>query len=262
MKHNLLLLFLIFIFLVGLTACNTQKTNQDLLQKVKERGKIIVGVKFDSKPFGFIDKDQELKGFDVDLVKEIAKRILGDENKVEFQQVTSSNRIFSITSGAVDFVAATMTINAKRSQIIDFSSPYYIAGQAIMIPKNSDIKSVKNLNYKKIIIVLGSTSEQNIRRLAPKAIIKGFMTYTDAFSALRSGRADALTTDDTIIAGFLTDNANFKMLNERYTKEPYGLGFKKSEDTKSFQKVVNKTLEGIRKDGTLEKIRKKWMSSF
>ena len=244
--------------LLNLTSCSN-KPRQDLLQVIKKREKIVAGVKFDSKPFGFIDQDQQLKGFDVDLIKEITKRILGNEDAVEFKQVTSSNRIFNITSGVVDLVAATMTINPKRSQIIDFSSPYYIAGQAIMLPKNSNIKSVKELNNHRVIVVLGSTSERNIRELAPKAVIQGFRTYTDAFSALRAGRADALTTDDTIIAGFLYEDPDFKMLKERYTEEPYGIGFRKGEDTQSFQRAVNIVLDEIKADGTLEKIRKKWM---
>lgn len=253
------LLSLICLMLFALTACQVVKPKQNILDKVKASGKITAGVKFDSKPFGFIDKDQQLKGFDIDLIKEISKRILGSENIVDFQQVTSSNRIFSLTSGAVDLVAATMTINPQRSQIIDFSSPYYIAGQAIMVPKNSNIKSVKDLNGKKVLVVLGSTSEKNIRELAPQAIIQGFRTYTDAFSALRAGRGDALTTDDTIITGFIAEDQRFIMLKERYTKEPYGIGFKKGEDTKSFQRAVNIALEEISADGTLEKIRKKWL---
>lgn len=257
-----LLFFLTAIIIIGLTSCKREKDSQNLLDSVKQRGIIVAGVKFDSKPFGFVDTDQKLKGFDVDLVREIAKRVLGDENAVKFQQVTSSNRIFSLTAGSVDFVAATMTINAKRKQIIDFSSPYYIAGQTIMIPKTSSIKSVRDLNGQKVIVVLGSTSEKNIRELAPRAKIEGFRTYTDAFSALRAGRANALTTDDTIIAGFLAEDNNFKMIKERYTKEPYGIAFRKGAETQSFQQAVNNALEDIKADGTLELLRRKWMQRY
>jgi len=260
--NSFLLLILTVAMMSGLTSCKKEVTNQDLLGVVKQRGVIVAGVKFDSKPFGFIDTDQKLKGFDVDLVREISKRVLGDENAVKFQQVTSSNRIFSLTTGSVDLVAATLTINTKRRQIIDFSSPYYIAGQAIMVPEKSDIKSARNLNGRKVIVVLGSTSEKNIRELAPRAIVQGFRTYTDAFSALRAGRADALTTDDTIITGFLAEDPNFKILNERYTKEPYGIGFKKGSDTQSFQNTVNTALDNIKADGTLELLRKKWVQKY
>lgn len=257
-KLSILLLF-VLLLQIGLTACGNKSDNPDLLKTVLKRGKIIAGVKYDAKPFGFIDKDQALKGFDIDLTREISKRILGSENAVEFQQVTSSSRIISLNSGNVDLVAATMTINPKRALVIDFSSPYYIAGQALMVPVNSNIKSVKDLNNKRVIVILGSTAEDSIRQLAPNANILGFRTYTDGFSALKAGRADAMTTDNTILEGLVAEDHSFKMLKERYTKEPYGIGFRKSPETKSFQYAVNTSLENIAHDGTLSKIRKKWM---
>lgn len=260
-KNSFKKIFTLIIIILTISGCGLHKKNGDLLKQVMSKKQIIAGVKFDSKPFGFIDSDQKVKGFDVDLVREIAARILGDKNAVKFQQVTSSNRIFSLTSGSVDMVAATMTINSKRSQIIDFSMPYYTAGQTIMVPKTSNIKTVKDLNGKRVVVVLGSTSEKNIRELAPKTIIEGFRTYTDAFSALRTGRADALTTDDTIISGFILEDHNYKMLKQRFTKEPYGIGFRKDKDTLGFQRAVNIALENIKADGTLEKIRKKWMNN-
>ena len=260
-KHIGFLVLLTAFASVALTGC-ISKPKGDLLNQVKLKKEIVAGVKFDSKPFGFIDSDQSLKGFDVDLIREVAKRILGDPNAVKFQQVTSSNRIFSLTSGSVDLVAATMTINNKRSQIIDFSTPYYIAGQTIMIPKNSPIKTPKDLNNRRVVVVLGSTSERNIRELAPRAIIQGFRTYTDAFSALRMGRADALTTDDTIIAGFVSEDPNFIMLKQKFTREPYGIGFRKGKETQSFQRAVNIALEDIKADGTLDQIRRKWMGKL
>lgn len=249
---------------VLLISCNNNNENKpDLLNKIKARGYIIAGVKYDAKPFGFVDTDQQLKGFDIDLLKEIAKKILGDKNKIEFRQVTSATRIPELTSGNVDIVAATMTINDKRKRVISFSDTYYIAGQTLLIPKNSTITSISDLSGKVALVVLGSTSEKNIRETVPDSKILGFRTYNEAFSALKSGRGDALTTDDTIIAGMISEDPDqFKMLSERFTQEPYGLGFKKSEETKSFQNVVNKSLQDMKDDGTLEKLRIKWMEDF
>jgi len=247
---------------VCLSGCLKKIEEKDLLFTVQERGKIIAGVKFDAKPFGFIDKDEKLKGFDVDLIREIAKRVLGDPNAVEFQQVTSSNRIFSLISGNVDMIAATMTITQERQKVIDFSRPYYVAGQAIMLPADNPAKTVKDIANKRVIIVLGSTSEINIRQIAPSVKIIGFRTYTDAYEALKSGRGDALTTDDTIIYGFLSESSKFKILKDRLTQEPYGLGFKKGKNTQAFQDAVDEALEQIIKDGTIARLQKKWMVDF
>jgi len=260
--RKILLTFVCIFVALGLVGCIKKKNTQDLLRTVQERGKIVAGVKYDAKPFGFIDKDQNLKGFDVELIKEVAKRVLGNENAVEFQQVTSSNRIFSLTSGTVDLVAATMSVTPRRRDIIDFSRPYYIAGQAIMVPKNSSIKTLKDLSGKCVIVVLGSTSEINIKQLVPDAKILGFRTYTDAFFALKSGRGDALTTDDTIIYGFLSEDPDFKVLKDRLTREPYGIGFRKGMATQAFQDSVDSALEQIMQDGTLRRLQRKWMVTY
>lgn len=259
-KISFISLFCLFLMMsLCFSGCDNQNSNIEQLKTILDRGKIIVGVKYDSKPFGFIDQDQKLKGFDVDLSKEIAKRLLGSENAIEFKQVTASSRILSLNSGAVDMVAATMTINPKRAQVVDFSVPYYDAGMALMIPKSSNIKTIKDLNNKKVIIVLGTTGEKNVREQAPKAMIQGFRTYNDAFSALKSGRGDVIVTDDTIIAGLIADDANYKMLKDRYTVEPYGIAFRKDENTKTFQDAVNAIINQIKEDGTLEQIKRKWM---
>ncbi len=258
----IIVIFAGILILAGfITGCE-KKEKKDLLSVIKSRGKIIAGVKYDAKPFGFIDKNEKVSGFDIDLCREIAKRLLGDPNAIEFQQVTSSNRIFSITSGTVDFAAATMTITPGRQKIIDFSNPYYIAGQAIMVPAGSPIKSIGDLDGKKIIVVLGSTSEKNIREIVPNATVLGFRTYTDAFSALKNKRGDALTTDDTIIYGFISKNTGFIMLKERLTREPYGLGFRKGKETRNLEEAVNLILKNMAEDGTLTKLNEKWVGKM
>jgi putative glutamine transport system substrate-binding protein len=257
--RKVFLILILILSVINVTGCGKKESNVNLLKKIEQRGKLIVGIKYDAKPFGFVDKDRKVKGYDVDLSKEIAKRLLGDENAIEFQQVTSANRIFSINSGNVDFVAATMTITPKRQRIIDFSRPYFIAGQAIMVPKNSSIRYLKDLSGKQVIVVLGTTSEINIKQLVPDVKILGFRTYVDAFNALKTGRGDALTTDDSILYGILADNPKFKILKERLTQEPYGLGFKKGEDTQYFQENIDMILQEISNDGTLRKLNNKWM---
>lgn len=264
MKNHLIKFLSLFIIVLlcstTLSSCKSPEKPQNLLKVVKTRGKIIAGVKYDSRPFGFIDKDQKVKGYDVDIVKEVAKRVLGDSNAVEFHQVTSSNRIFSLTSGSIDLLAATMTITQKRRQIIDFSIPYFEAGQAIMVHKSSKIRSAKDLDYKDVLVVLGSTSEQNLRLMAPHAHIIGCRTYTDAFSGLKNHRGEAFTTDDAILYGFLAEDKTVKILPQRYSKEPYGIGFRKSAETKDFQKAVNEALQDMMIDGTIGKIRRKWIN--
>lgn len=235
-----------------------------LLDQVQARQKIFAGVKYDSKPFGYLDTDGTVKGFDVDLIREIAKRLLGSPDDVEFQQVLSSTRIMAIDSGSLDVVAATMTITPEREEIIDFSKPYYIAGQGIMVPRTSPVQALKDLQSKRVLFVMGTTSEGTIKKVLPQAKYIGFKTSTDAVGALKAGRGDALTTDDTILSGFMMDNCDFRLLKDRLSQEHYGLGFKQDvvhHSTDTFREKVNAILGDMEKDGTLERLKQKWVIS-
>lgn len=258
MKNKLLCIFTLCLVIL-ITGCTKKTDNIDTLTKIQQRGKMIVGVKFDAKPFGYMNEKQELVGFDVDLAKCIAKSILGDENKVEFKQVTSSNRILALNSGKIDMIIATMTITKQRSQVIDFSVPYYVAGQAVLVPKNSKITSMSDLNGKRVIIVFGSTAESNLRLIAPDADIIGFKTYTSAYNALKQGHADAITSDDTILLGFAMTDDSVKLLTKRYTKEAYAVGFRRGLSSTNLKNRVNFIIESMRRSGELTKLKHKWV---
>ncbi|MCE3235003.1 MAG: amino acid transporter substrate-binding protein [Vampirovibrio sp.] len=254
---------LLLLGLLGvLPGCGERKAV--LTSEIQHRGKLVAGVKFDSKPFGFLDsEDGQLKGYDIDLMREISRRLLNKENAVEFQQVFSSTRVIAIDSGSVDVVAATMTITPKRAKVVAFSDPYLIAHQAVVVPTKSSVKSLSDLNGKTILFVLGTTSEATIKKRLPQAKYTGFKSSTDAFSALKSGRGDAMTTDDTIISGFLTDNCGFRVLNEKLSDEPYGLAFRKgsAQAPDELRLQVNKYLAEMKQDGTLERLKAKWVDT-
>lgn len=257
MKKNLLSIIVLCLVLLT-SGCTNKDTSSDTLDKILKRGKIIVGVKYDTKPFGYINAKHELAGYDVDLAKYIAKSILGKENDIEFKQVTSSNRIFALNSGKVDIIIATMTITDQRKTVVDFSLPYYMAGQAILVPKNSKINSISDLNGKKVIIILGSTAENNLKIIAPNSDILGFKTYTEGYKALKNGRADAMFSDDAILLGFVADDPSIKLLPQRYTNEPYSIAFRKGAESTRLINKINFILEYMKKSGELQKLGNKW----
>lgn len=259
MKNKLFILLITVSLAILTIACTKKQVNSDTLENILKRDRIIVGVKYDTKPFGYIDEKQNLKGFDIDLARYIAQNILGDPNKVEFKQVTPSTRILSLNSGQVDMVIATMTMTKKRKEIIDFSTPYYTAGQAVLVTKNSDIKSMSDLNGKRVIIIFGSTAEQNLRLIAPNSKVIGFKTYTNAYSALKQGRADAITSDDIILSNYANLDNSLKLLPFRYTKEPYAIGFRKGEESVSLINRVNSIISDMQINGELNKLKAKWI---
>ena len=254
MSKKLLCLFILTIFI----ASGCGKKNINLYDSIIQKNKMTVGISFDSKPFGFRDTDGQIKGLEVDLAREIAQRILGDGGKVEFKNVNPQERIKAAESGDVDMVISTMTITPQRKKLVEFSAPYFVAGQVICVRKDSGIDSLYDLINKRVIVILGTTGEKNIRHFAPNALIQGYSDNAEALNAFKNGTDDAITTDDSLLQGLVMGNSNYIILPKRLTKEPYGIAFKKSRKTKSFKNSINKIIAEIKLDGTLNAIKDKW----
>jgi glutamate transport system substrate-binding protein len=201
----------------------------------------------------------KIEGFDVEMAKIVAAAIFGGtpadaESKIEFVETVSKNREPYIQEGKVDFVVATYTINDTRKQVVDFAGPYYVAGQDIMVKKgDTSIKSVTDLNGKKVCSVAGSTSIKNVQEKAPQADIStSFDKYSLCAEALADGRVQAVTTDDIILLGLIKDNpGKFKLVKSTFTTEPYGIGVKKGDD--AFRTFINDTIEAAYKSGAWKK---------
>ena len=229
------------------------------LAAVKQRGVLKIGVKYDNPGFGYLKPgESEPTGFEIDLAHEIAKRILGDPNKVQFTQVITSNRIPMVQNGDIDMFIATATITPDRMKQIAFSNVYYSAGQSLLVKTDSPIKSYHDLGGKTVCTAKGSTPEQTIKKLVPTVQVQTFDGYTPCYQALLEGRTDAITTDNTILVGFHDQNPkDLKLVGGLFTFEPYGIGIAKGNDT--LLKAVNDALASIGNDGTFAKIHQKWL---
>ncbi len=193
----------IALFAMAGTYAATAQAPQNTLAKVKERGKILAGVKFDTPPFGYLDDKNEPAGFDLDLVRKIAEKLgVG----VEFVKVTSPTRVPLLVSGNVDLVAASMTHTPERDKTIDFSITDYTGGQTLLVPADSSVTGLKDLDGKDVAVQQGTTLEKNIAAAAPKAKVTAYKDYNSAWLALAQGRADALTGSLNILQGFQKDS--------------------------------------------------------
>lgn len=243
----LVILLVSILALVGCGKSDGKSSGKDsgTLAKIKERGKIIVGVKYDSSLFGYMDPaTRELTGFDIDMTKLLAKKLLGDESKVEFVQVTSKTRIPLLNSGDVDVVIATMTITEERKKEVDFTDPYVIAGQSLLVHIDSTITGLEDLKGKTVIAVKGSTSGKNVSDRQPDAIINEYDNYTEAFTALKTGKGEALTTDNFNLMGLKKQDPSFKLVGGTFTDEPYGMAVRKGDT--EFLNALNEFVKEFR----------------
>ena len=255
MKKIFLVILLLCFILCG---CGKKEPKPDVLSNIYKRDKIIVGVRTDAAPFGYKDKKGNLVGFDIDLAKYIAKSLLGSETKVEFVPVTASNRIMKLASGEVDMLAAAMSITDNRRQILNFSIPYYIAGQAIMVNSDSKATSLSDFENKKLIIVFGSTSERNLRSNVPGISVLGFRGYDEAYNALKARQADGMIADDSILLRYTINDKSVRLLKKRYSKEPYAIAFRKDEYSARLMNKVNYVIENLQSSGRLNRLQEKW----
>ncbi|RCX18657.1 amino acid ABC transporter substrate-binding protein (PAAT family) [Fontibacillus phaseoli] len=241
-----------------LAGCGNKK-EEGGLGAIKDRGKLVVGVKFDTKLFGLKDPSSgNVEGFDIDISKQLAKRILGDENKVEFKEVTSKTRIPMLNNSEIDMVVATMTITEERKKEVDFSDVYFQAGQSLLVKKGSPIKGIEDVTADtKVMSSKGATSVKNIKEKVPGVTVLEFDNYQDAFSALKAGQGDALTTDDAILYGMAAQDPNYEVVGEPFTDEPYGIAIQKGNS--DLVQAVNDALKEMHENGEYDAIYEKWI---
>ncbi|MBU1249430.1 MAG: transporter substrate-binding domain-containing protein, partial [Proteobacteria bacterium] len=225
------------------------------------RTKIVrVGTQTSSAPAGFIDENGELVGFDVDIAKEICKRV-----GAEFQhtEVNNTTRITMLQSGQLDMTLANMTHKRERDENIDFSITYFFDGQKYLVPKGEYTKW-EDLVGKKISSMQGTTSIKNSIELmsklgdaeAEKNHI-GFQNEAEAYESLKSGRVAAMTTDSSLLVGVAAnDPGAYELIGDYFSDEPYGIGL--PENNSDWRDAVNAALQDMWRDGTYAAIYNTW----
>jgi putative glutamine transport system substrate-binding protein len=229
------------------------------LQAIKDRGVLKVGVKTDVPKFGYKDsKTGQIDGFEVDIAKAIANKIFGDPSKISLEGVNAKTRGPLLDSGEIDMVAATFTITPERKQTYNFSDPYYTDGVRLMVKKASGMQSLKDLNGKKIGVAQSATSKQAVQAEADKLGVKvdflEFATYPEIKAALDSGRVQCFSVDGSILMGYLDDST--VILPDSFSPQEYGIATKKGND--GLAKLVNDTINEMKKNGEIDKLITKW----
>ena len=226
------------------------------LERVRAAKRITIGVKEDVPLFGLLDPATgNLSGFDIEIAKGITKRLfLIDDptTHITFVEALSKDRESLLQSGTVDLVISTYTITDARKQLVDFAGPYYIAGQDVLTRRelidNGTIRGVDDVNGRKVCSVNGSTSLLNLQNAAPKADISITRDkYSECFEELRTGRVDAMTTDDVILLGLARQDQRFALTGNPFRTEPYGIGVPKGDS--ELRAFVNDALEDMVRSG-------------
>ncbi len=216
------------------------------MARLSDAGTITIGTKFDQPGFGLKGLSGGPEGFDVEVAKIIAGAMGISEENIEWVETPSKVREEVIEQGKVDMVVATYTINEKRAERISFAGPYYVAGQQLMVAADDeDITgpdSLMDMPDKKVCSVTGSTPSEQIKEyLADESQLVLFDVYDKCADALRTDQVQAVTTDNVILLGFVSESDGaFKLVGEQFTDEPYGIGIEKGDT--AFCEFINETL--------------------
>lgn len=245
---------------MALTGCSEKKASS-----VADKDKLVIGVKYDQPSLG-LKTTSGVEGIDVDVAKYIAKKLGVAEKDIEFKEARSANRETFLQNGTVDMIIATYSITEARKPKVTFAGPWVITHQDIMIRSDdTSIKDLASLKGKKLCQVSGSNSWKNITEGPNKLNLKvatetvPAQGYDECMTKLKGKSIDAISTDATILAGFVNrEGSSFKVANAPFTDEKYGVGLKKG-DTKGCE-AVNKAIAAMYQDGTAKQLWDKWFA--
>ncbi|MEU0569729.1 glutamate ABC transporter substrate-binding protein [Nonomuraea sp. NPDC005983] len=250
---------------VGLAACGGGGSYANVMEKIKGAKEITVGTKWDQPSLGLKKGGGDPEGFDVDIAKYIVKELAGGQDvKITWKESPSSNREALLQNGTVDLVVATYSITDARKPKVTFGGPYVVVHQDTMVRADAaNISKATDLKDKRICQAQGSNSYKRITDPPPDgklnlpAKLVGASNYSECVQKLSGGNLDAVTTDNLILAGFSSqDPGKYKLLNDPFTDEKYGIGLKKGDKTTC--EAVNKAITKMWQDGTATQLLQKW----
>ena len=247
-----------------LAGCGSSK---DHLATIQDKGEITIGLEGDWQPFSYHDKDDKLMGVDVEVAKNIAKKLGVKANIVEGKW---DGLLTGLSTGTYDLVINGVDITKEREKKFDFSTPYAYDHTVLVVRNdNTTITSFDDLKGKTVGCTNGQAAQTIIEDMAKEngstymelgedygATVKGVDDLTKCMDLVKSGGVDATINAATSINDYLqtTKDSSFKIVDQSKESTPYAIPMVKGDDNASLKKAVNKALKELKEDGTLSKI--------
>jgi polar amino acid transport system substrate-binding protein len=237
----------------------------DALDQLRDDDKLVVGVSADSFLLGSNNPfTGDIEGFDIDMATAIAEALWGTaRGHLQLRVITAADRIPLLKDGSIDIVARNMTMNCERWEEVAFSAEYYRAGQKVLVRKDladDDVESAGDLAGLRVCAPGGTTSLANILTEQPDAEVVTATNHTGCLVKLQNGEADAITGDDTVLAGLAAQDPYAVVPDgqEAFTAEPYGIAANQGDE--ELVRFINAVLEQMRADGTWQESYDRWLA--
>lgn len=240
----------------SLTACNDKEQEKDnqqtsVIEQIKQAGKVRIGVFSDKPPFGYVDAQGKSQGFDVEIGKAITKDLLGDESKVEFVLVDAANRAEYLLSKKVDIILANFTVTAARKEVVDFANPYMKVTLGLVSKDGAVITDLEQLKDKTLIVDKGTTADIFFTKNYPNIKLLKFEQNTETFEALRDGRGDALSNDNTFLFAWAKQNPDYTVGVKSFGDQDV-IAPAVRKDAPDLLNWLNAEIEKLSKEGVLK----------
>lgn len=255
MKKVLAMMVSLFMMAAIFSGCGQKSSTDDSLEKVKKAGVLLVGMHDDYPPMEFRNEDDEKVGFEVDLAKELGKKM---GVKIKFVSNAWDGIFLALNSKKFDVIMSTVSITDERKKTMLFSEPIVYGGNAIFVKAdNTSIKNEKDFPGKTIGCEAGSTAQDIVSKISGLRDLKKYNAAPDAFIDLKNGRISAIVTDPMVGDYYSAkEKGVYKRLKSTLNKEPIGFAFRKND--KALRDEFNKEFNALNKDGTLSKLSTKW----
>ncbi|HEY1508346.1 MAG TPA: glutamate ABC transporter substrate-binding protein [Solirubrobacteraceae bacterium] len=227
------------------------------MARIEAHRYLIAGVDQSTLLFAnFNPMHSRIEGFEIDLLRQVARAIFGNPEAIHLRAITPAERIPVVQDGGVDLVADAVTINCARRQQVDFSTAYFDARQRLLVPSNSTAHDFAGLGRRPICAAVGSTTLQTLQSLHPRPVTYPVPERIDCLVALQQGLVGAISSDDSILLGYKAQDPYTKIIGAPLAKEPYGIAINKAHP--EFVRFVNGVLARMRADGTWRRIYNRW----
>jgi polar amino acid transport system substrate-binding protein len=227
------------------------------LEKIKERGKLVVAVKDDLRPLAFRDAEGNLQGLEIEIARRLAKELLGNADAVVWEPVTNRERLEAVSEGEADIAIARVTVTPSRSRLVNFSRRYYLDGTGL-VTKDPSVQQLGDVSGNKIAVLKRSSTIAVMRYSIPNVELVGVDSYQEGLAVLEAGEASAFAADRSILTGWVQEYPQYRQLPVRLSGETLSVAMPKGLQYTELREQVNEAIARWRKSGWLRQTAIEW----
>lgn len=226
------------------------------LDAIKERRYLIVGIKADLYPLGFVE--MERAGFEVDLARELARKLFGDTQAIRFVNVKNQERRTFLEEDKVDMVIADWSITVSRARATDFSLPYLTTTQNVLLRNSSPVQKLSDLSNRKIAVLKGSSGGIALKTFVPDIQLVPMNSYSEGIEAMELGKVEGLAADGVVLGGWVKQRRAYRLIDTELDSSALAIGMPRGLVADSLRRWVNAQITDLLENGWLAERAQAW----